>query len=237
MIKLKILSIIGKTLFILCVPCVLLFGNIGLVVNSSWFYTSEFDKYNVSQTTGLDKTQLEKAANGLISYFNSDEEYINLTVIKNGKPFVLFNQREIIHLKDVKGLIQLDYKVTLGTLIYVLAYAGVSLFWQKRKHWRRLAWAVVGGSSLTLAILLALGIGSLLNFEQLILQFHLLSFANDFWMLDPTKDYLIMLITYPGFLFDAVMLIGGISAGLAVVSGIVAGRYLISTRRKATKTD
>ena len=30
---------------------------------------------------------------------------------KDGKPFELFNQQEVIHLEDVKGLIWLDYRV------------------------------------------------------------------------------------------------------------------------------
>ncbi len=228
----KILGVTAKVLFILCLPGLLLFGSLGLVANSSWFYTAEFEKYNVSQTTGLTQAELEKAANGLISYFNSGEEYINLTVIKDGKPFVLFNQREVIHLKDFKGLIQLNYKVTVGILSYVLAYAGVSLFWQKRKHWRQLAWAAVGGSSLTLALMLALGIGSLLNFEQLFLQLHFLVYTNELWMLDPTKDYLIMLVP-EGFFFDAALFIGALTSGLAIVLGGVAGGYLVVTRRRA----
>ncbi|MBA7564156.1 hypothetical protein ES708_05818 [subsurface metagenome] len=167
----------------------------------------------------------------MIGYFNSDEEYISVTVIKDGKPFELFNQREVGHLKDVKGLIRLDYRVLLGTLIYVLAYAGVCLFWQRRRYWRRLAWGVVGGSSLTLIVMLALGVGALFNFEQLFIQFHLLSFTNELWMLDPSRDYLIMLFP-SGFWYDAAILCAGITAGLAKVLGGVSGGWLVVNRSK-----
>jgi len=228
--KLRILGIVAKWLFILCLPILLLTASIGGAVNSLWLYKYGFDKYNVSQTTGLAETELEKAATGLISYFNSDEEYISLTVMKDGGPFELFNEKEVIHLKDVKGLIWLDYWVLLGTLIYALGYALVSLLW--RKDWRRLAWGVVGGGGITLALMLALGLGTLLGFDQLFWQFHLISFANELWQLDPTKDYLIMLFPQ-GFWYDATVFCVLATAGLAIILGGVAGGYLLFTRRRA----
>jgi len=226
---LRILGITAKWLFILCLPILLLSASIGGAANSLWLYEYGFDKYNVSHTTGLAETELEKAATGLISYFNSDEEYISLTVTKDGKPFELFNEREVAHLKDVKGLIWLDYWLLLGTLVYVLGYAGLSLFWRRKRYWRQLAWAVVGGSSVTLALMLALGIGSLLNFDQLFLQFHLLSFANELWMLDPTRDYLLMLFPR-GFWYDAAIFCVLATAGLAIVLGGVSGLFLTKTK-------
>jgi len=213
----------------LCLPIVLLTASIGWAVNSLWLYKYGFDKYHVSQTTGLADSELETAAKGLISYFNSDEESISLTVVKAGVPFELFNQREVAHLRDVKELIWLDYRLLMGTLAYVLAYAGVSLFWRRKKYWRRLAWGVVGGGGITLALMLALGLGTLLNFDRLFLQFHLISFANELWMLDPTKDYLIMLFPQ-GFWYDAAIFCASLTAGLTVILGGVAGVYLKKTR-------
>ncbi len=229
-IRLKILGIAAKWVFILCLPMLLLSASIGWAVNSLWLYKYGFEKYNVSHTTGLADSELEKAATGLISYFNSGEEYISLTVMKDNEPFVLFNQREVVHLKDVKGLIWLDYRVLLGTLIYALSYAGVSLFWRKGKYWRRLAWGVVGGGSITLALMLALGSGTLLGFDQLFLQFHLLSFANDFWQLSPTRDYLIMLFPR-GFWYDATLFCALGTVGMTAILGGVAGGYLLFTRK------
>ncbi len=220
----------------LCLPIVLLTASIGWAANSLWLYKYGFEKYNVSQTTGLAEVELETAARGLIGYFNSDDEFISLTVVKDGKPFELFNQREIIHLKDVKGLVWLDYRLLLGTLVYVLAYAGFSLFWRRRRYWRRLAWGVIGGGGITLALMLALGLGMLLNFDRLFLQFHLISFANELWLLDPTKDYLIMLFPR-GFWYDAAIFCASLTAGLAVILGGVSGGYLLSARRRAKSQE
>lgn len=227
----KALGIIGKVLFIICLPLPLLLGGIALMANNNSFYTSEFQKYNVGRTTGLDNTALQNVADGVISYFNSGEDYINLVVMKDGKPFTVFNEKEVVHLKDVKDLLHLDYKVMAGTLAYILAYTGICLFWQKRKHWRRLAQAVLGGSILSLALLLLLGIGSLFDFSALFTQFHLLSFTNDLWLLDPRKDYMIMLFT-GGFFYDFVMFAGIIAAGIAVALGVVSGMWLKKGRNK-----
>jgi len=213
----------------LCLPILLLTASIGWAVNSQWLYKYSFEKYNVSQTTGIAEVELEKAATGLISYFNWGDEHISLTVIKDGEPFELFNQREVVHLRDVKGLIRLDYCVLLGTLIYTLSYAGVSLFWRRKRYWRRLGWGVVGGSGITLASMLALGLGTLLNFDQLFYQFHLFSFTNELWQLDPARDYLIML--FPGgFWYDAAIFCTLATAGPAIILGGVAGGWLWATR-------
>jgi len=230
---LKILGTTAKWLFILCLPILLATAGISWVANSLWLYRDGFHKYNVSQTlanSGLElaDSELEGIYAGLISYFNSDEEYISLTVVKNGEPSKLFTPEETIHFKDVKGLIWLNYWVLLGTLIYTLGYAMVSLFWRKRRYWRRLAWGVVGGSGLALALMLALGIGTLVNFEQLFLQFHLISFTNLFWS---AKGY--MLLLFPqGFFYDMATFGAGMTAGLAVILGGVAGGYLLLTRKR-----
>ena len=219
----KVLSIAAKWLFVLCLPVLLLTASIAWAVNSLWLYEYGFEKYNISQTTGLNQSELDKAATGLIRYFNSGEETISLTVVKDGEPFELFNEREVAHLRDVKGLFWLDYWVLLGTLIYTLSYAGISLFWWKDR--RQLAQGLVGGSGVTLGIIIAMWIGvALLDFRQLFTQFHFIAFTNELWMLDPAKDYLIMLFPQ-GFWYDATLFCALAAAGMAVVLGGV-GIYL-----------
>ncbi len=226
----KALAIAARWLFILSVPAFLLTAGIGLMVNSQWLYQYGFDKYNVAQTTGLDSTQLEEAASGLIGYFNSGEETISLTVVKNGQLFTLFNEREVAHLRDVKGLIRLDYWVLLGTGVYSLAYVGTSLFRKRKGDRRRLAWSVVGGGGATLGLILVLGLAALIDFDGFFLQFHLLGFANDLWQLDPARDYLIMLFPQ-GFWFDATMLVALVTVALAIILAAAAGLYLRASRK------
>lgn len=230
----KIISIFAKILFILCIPVFLFTASIGIAINSHWLYKAGFEKYNITQVTGISLPELNKAATGLIQYFNSGEEYIDLQVIKDGQPFTLFNEKEVQHLKDVKGLIWLDYKVLIGTFLYLLIYA--AFFIRRKANKRNLAQGLFGGGILTVVLGLALGVGILFGFDQLFWDFHLLSFSNDFWLLDPTKDYMIMM--FPGdFWYDAFGFVAILTLGLAVIVGAMGGVYLkVISKIKEQKT-
>ena len=220
----KILTLVSRWLFLLCLPLLLLTAFIGGAANCISLYKYGFDKYHVSHTTGLSDAELESAARGLIGYFNSGDEYINVTVVKDGHTYSLFNEWEAIHLKDVKGLFRLDYWVFLGTLLYSFAYIGFFLWLGGR---RLVARGLVWGSGLTFSLMLVLGLVVMLNFDQFFLQFHLLSFTNEFWQLDPSQDYLILLFPR-GFWYDATLFIAIATAvGAAVIGGL--GGYLYSS--------
>ncbi len=211
-----ILKTTAQWLFILCLPVLLLTASVSIAANSPRLYTYGFEKYDVSQVTGLAPAELDKAARGLIAYFNSGDEFIDLTLEKDGKPFKLFNEREVSHLKDVKGLFRLVYLILLGTGVYALAFICMALFWWRDR--RRLGQGLFFGGSLTLLLMLALGLVIALDFDNFFLQFHLFSFANDFWMLDPARDYLIMLFPQ-GFWFDAALYCAIATAAGAIILG------------------
>ena len=80
-------------------------------------------------------------------------------------------------------------------------------------------------------VLLALGAGTLLGFDQLFLQFHLISFTNELWQLDPARDYLIMLFPR-NFWYDATIFCTLATVAGALVLGGVAKVYLARTREQ-----
>ena len=208
----------------ICLPILLITTNVRGAFNSLRLYEYGFNKYAVSLSTGMDKGELRKAANGWIDYLNSKEELIAVRVVIRGEERELFNQREVAHLKDVKGLIQLDYRLQWITLLYLLAYIGVGLAWKRRAFLPDLAKSLTAGSALTLAIVAAVGIGSLLDFAALFYQFHLLSFSNELWQLDPSRDYLIRLFP-ESFQYDFTLFLAGATLVEALVIGGIAGAY------------
>ncbi len=227
--KLKILGIIAKWLFILCLPILLLTASLCWAINSHWLYNYGFEKYSLTQTPALAEFNLEEIADEIIGYFNSGEEYLSITVIKDGEPSQLFTPEETIHFKDVKGLVRLDYWLLGGTLAYCLAYAAISLFWRRRRYWRRLAWGLVIGGGITLVLMLALGVGTLLGFDRLFWNFHLLFFSNEFWS---AEGYMLLLFTEE-FFYDAALFCALGTAGMAVILGGVGGGYIIYRKRAA----
>jgi integral membrane protein (TIGR01906 family) len=230
----KIIDIVFRWLFILSLPLLLVTASLRIPASVPYMYYYFFQKYEVGTTTGFDDTTLRSIASGLVRYFNSNEEYIDLTVTRDGQPIQVFNEREITHLKDVKGLFRLDLWVFLGTAAFALFYVVYSI-WRRQQGQRKLARALVIGSGLTLGLMIILGIGILLDFDELLMRFHLLSFTNDFWLLDPAHDYLIMLVT-GGFMYDATLTVAGATISWAVVMGGVGTGYLVYQRYRDRST-
>jgi integral membrane protein (TIGR01906 family) len=219
---LRIFDTITKWVFAVSLAFVLLTGSIAWVTNSAWFYNWGFRQNNV---TFLAPSELDKAANGLITYFNSSDQYINLTVIRDGQPFTLFSQKEIDHLKDVKALFHMDYNILRVSFLVCMAFVADNLV---RRNRRNLLQGIVFGSGLTLALMILMGIGSLFDFSALFWQFHIISFSNQDWLLSET-DSLIMLFPEP-FWQAAALLIALAAAVAALVLGIWSFWRLRKTR-------
>ena len=230
----KIMANIARWVFILSVPPLIMSAVVNFEFNSMWLYERGFAKYSVSETTGLDEAELEKVARGLIYYFNSPDEYIEITVSRNGARVPLFSEREILHLRDVKALVEMNRHLLTGTAVYAGLYASFCLFWRRSRYRRKLARSVVIGSLITLGTIIALGAGSMLfDFNSLFTRFHLIAFTNELWMLDPGRDYLIMLFP-EGFWYDTALMLGGISAAIA---GVLCGAGVIYLKRSVKKED
>ena len=209
----------AQWIFIVCLPVLLLSAVIGILANSLWLYEYGAHKYGVGQSLAdaglkLSDSELSGIYAGLISYYNSGEEYVNITVVEDGKPVNVLTPEEVLHFKDVKGLIRLDYWLLIGTLAYFLVYIGLSLFlWRDR---RRLDWGLLGGSIFTLAVLFILVLfDKLFGFEELFLQFHFLFFNNLFWS---TPGNMLLLFS-ENFFIDAVTIGAAIIEGAAIVLG------------------
>jgi integral membrane protein (TIGR01906 family) len=91
---------------------------------------------------------------------------------------------------------------------------------------------MVAGGSITLTLMLALGLGTLLGFDQLFLQLHLISFTNSFWQLNPATDYLIMLVPR-GFWYEATLFCALATVTGALILTGVGGVYLKRARKPA----
>ena len=217
-----------------------------------YIYEYGFDKYHISQVTGIGETQLSEVARRLVDYFNSEVETPQMKVVNtNGDEFELFHDYELIHLQDVKGLFKLDYRIQVASLAYVIIYALLIslsvilreqgkrrislrtgfLLWRKGR-WQDLAKGIRRGCALTLVLITVAGIASIFSFERLFIRFHYLVFTNPYWMLDPSKDYLIML--FPEGFWQDIAFLGGIAIAVEafLLGGIAWAVPFIYQRRK-----
>ncbi len=227
----KIGRAIALIIFVLAMPLLLFSSSVRFVVNDLGLYHGRLLKYDIPRTTGNTLAELDHADKKLVRYFNSNEEYVRI-VLSTGNS--LFNQKEIIHLKDVKELIQFDYRLQWLTLAYVLGYIVAISVWKRLDWWQRLR--VIGrglqfSGRLTVVLMALVGLGLLVAFDRVFLAFHLLGFSNLLWVLDPATDKLIQMFPQ-GFFFDAALFLAGVTLGLALSVGVIGwGMGFYSKRR------
>lgn len=200
----KITEKVTYWLFVCCLPVLLITSTLRWEINELRLYDYGFDKYQISQATGIDKSELGRVARHLIDYFNSRIDTAQITVTKNGGEFSLFNERELIHLRDVRSLIQMDYRVQAIVFILMVICVFVLIF-GFRAGWLIFVRGLFWGGILTVGLVVALALWAIFGFEQLFILFHLVSFSNEYWILDPARDYLIRLFP-EGFFYDAALL-------------------------------
>lgn len=179
--------------FIAALPIFLFTFNVRLAINSSWLYSYGFARYSVGQKLGLSQEELSWVTEALITYFNSGKYLLG----------DFFNEREKIHLKDVRRLIQLDYRVGEICGVYLALFGAVALL---RRRLKLLGKALYYGGLATLILFALLSLAVLVGFDRIFLIFHLVSFPNTFWILDPRQDRLILLFPQ-GFFFQATLLV------------------------------
>lgn len=225
-IFLKILRLVAIVLFVALMPVFLITSSVRAVINLPLLYSYGFDKYNIPFATAIERDELISAGRQIRDYFNNDEEFIKISVVRRGIYIdQLYNEREIIHMKDVKGLVKGVYNIQLISGLYMLAFAAVGFAILRRAFVRMLAKYVGFGGAFTLGLVLLVGLGAAVGFERLFIAFHEISFSNDFWLLDPSKDFLIAMFP-ESFFFDATMLIAGITIAGGLLLSIVPAVYL-----------
>ena len=204
----KTFSIFNSLIVTFLIPILIVTSVGSFVINLPLLYEYGFERYEISEYTGIDKSELMSAANQIRNYFNNDKEWITIQVTKNNIFFPnLFNSKEILHMKDVKQLINLVFFYQKISVLLIIVVTFFTLLFGSLYSLKNLLHSISRGAILTLLIFGALVMGSLFGFDKLFIYFHEISFNNDFWILDPRTDYLIAMFPQ-GFFFDTTMLIG-----------------------------
>lgn len=136
-------------------------------------------------------------------------EYLGDLKFEDGT--ALYNADELRHMRDVKTVTQIAFGGALAGGILAIG-AGVYLL---RRNAERLRRALFFGALLTLAMVAAIIIVAVVNWEFFFVTFHQLFFQSGTWYF-PTSDTLIRLFPEQ-FWFDAALVIGGITVLTALV--------------------
>ena len=224
-------------LAVVAIPVLLVTSSLRFAINAGGLYEYGFDQYNISLRTGIDRAELSRIGGEIRDYFNDGAELIDIDTVIYGEPQPLFTEREIIHMQDVKGLIHGVYMFQWITLGYLLAAVAASAWLRRREAIPGVVRVGFWGGVVTLLVIGALGLGSVVGFEALFLKFHQLSFANDFWKLNPRIHNLVAMFPEPFFrdatLFVALMAIGQALLLVSVGLGDRLSRRFAQERERA----
>ncbi len=186
-------------LLLLVLPVALLSSSIYIVSTDHGWFMQEFSKYQVYEQVPA----ADEHSRLLISYLEGN------TLLEEN----FYTAREEVHLKDVQELIVWNKKIVLVTVsMFLLCFFGIVLM----RDWETLFVSLGLGSFVALVLYGVLFLMVMLNFSSAFTFFHEVSFANDFWLLDPATDHLIQMFPHGFFvdIFARMMMIAAVSAGI-----------------------
>lgn len=187
------------------------------------FYEAEYRKNDTVSYTGMSAEDNLRATDTLLDYLQDKRQDIVCTAVVSGTEREVFNERETLHMVDVKALYQNAIRVRNGCVITAVILLVLSVLNGKKSFFSVLRSGWKNGILLTGTVILFIAIWALADFNQFWTNFHLLFFDNDLWLLDPNTS--IMINLFPGsFFFDLVTRIIAWVVGIhVVISGILFG--------------
>ena len=144
----------------------------------------------------------------------------------------LFNPKEIAHMRDVKNLVRGVYILALVSVIYLSTMTLFGFIKQGRLFTLAIAKRLAIGGGLTMAMLILFSAVAAMGFDSLFIKFHEISFANDFWRLNPRTDYLVRIFP-DNFWFDATVWVAMRAIVGALIITASSGSYLVYNRYRS----
>jgi integral membrane protein (TIGR01906 family) len=204
--------------FVLLLPLLIIGTSLRGLVTDRDLILRGFRDNQVATTTGLDDAQLQRIADAFVAYFRAPRGQIQMRVTAFGQSRPLFNDKEVAHMEDVQGLIQFFLRMQIVAAAVVALRLGVAVAFDR-------ATAPVGrellaSAGLMVALVVLVGVLSLMDFDALWTRFHQIAFRNDLWALDPASDYLIMLFPEPFWFTATIRMATGVALQTVVIGAL-----------------
>jgi len=182
------------------------------------FYAAQYTALSVPEDLRVDLPTLMGYTEVLILYLQGEVASPNVVATVRGRNGLLYGEREVKHLQDVRALFALTFLVRNVSLV-VLGLLSLALLWWR--DFRKIARGYLWGSAVIFGLLSIIGVLVSLDFTHYFTLFHLLTFDNDLWLLNPATEYLIRMVPEPFFMAAALRIVLLTVVKLAVV-GILA---------------
>lgn len=196
------------------------------------YYEKEYEKYHVLDDVHMEMDDLLDVTEEMMAYLRGRRDDLHVPTIVDGQPREFFNEREIAHMEDVRGLFLGAIAIRRACLA-VLALSLGLLVVLKADVKRLLPKTICVGTVLFFAVLAVLAGIISTDFTKYFIVFHKIFFSNDLWMLDPSTDLLINIVPEPFFVDTATRI--GITFGISVAAVFLLCAVLIlHSRRRGT---
>lgn len=183
------------------------------------YYETEYAKYGVLEDVQMEMEDLLYVTDEMMEYLRGNREDLVVDTIVAGEAREFFNEKEKRHMVDVQELFLAGMSFRWMCIVFA-AVAGFA-FYQKKVCDKFLG-GIQWGVGLFLASVASLSLLMMQNFTKYFIQFHLIFFDNDDWILDPRTDLLINIVP-EGFFRDTAFLIAGIFLATAAILWIGSG--------------
>ncbi|MDO4548312.1 MAG: TIGR01906 family membrane protein, partial [Clostridia bacterium] len=184
--------------------------------------------------TGLDEEGVRRADRALAVYLrgrDGEDDDLDYEDSVYGETTRVFNDREIEHMRDVRGIFETARKIEMWAIIagVLLMVAGICLY-NRASASRALKSVNIAVS--VIAVAAASGVYLITrDFSRAFLAMHSLLFDNDLWVLNPETDLMIRLL--PEQFFQSMarqMAVSAIWMLVAVAAASTAGILVIKKR-------
>ncbi len=228
-----IVSRVAAVLFVIALPVFLVTANVRVLASDIGYYRHGFREFDSSERTGLPLSDVDRAGEEIIEYFEDDADTLRILVTVDGQETSLFSAKETAHMRDVKTLIRAVYRVNEVSLAVVLAYVACAVLWTGERSVAGLARLALAGVGSGVAVVAVVGVFALTGFDQAWTTFHEIAFRNDLWRLDPDTDRLIQMFPEE-FWQEATFIVAGLT--LVEVTAVVLASlgYLVFARERPT---
>ncbi|MGL5541355.1 MAG: TIGR01906 family membrane protein [Erysipelotrichaceae bacterium] len=179
---------------------VLFLSAIDFCVSNQAFFAYEYNKQELGAYTRMSESDYLLGTQALVEYVKNQRDDIQVVVTIGGESSDLFNQREIDHMVDVKGL-YIGAMYVRNILLFVALICAAFLFWVKDKEDVSDTFWIFKQVSRVMGLISGILVFvAVLDFDFFWVNFHKLFFTNDLWLLDPRTDWMIRM--FPLQLFN-----------------------------------
>lgn len=167
------------------------------------FYQKEYEELHTAESIGMSQEELLKATSVLLDYTRDKRSDMMVMATIHDEEREVFNERETLHMEDVKKLYLNAMKVRN---LFIVAEMGlvVGLILMKKMKMDVFWETFKTAAASLLFVMLFFILFALIDFDSFWRSFHEIFFTNDLWLLDPKVDIMIKMVPLQ-FFYDLVM--------------------------------